>query len=336
MILVNTPGSWEAVYAPLAHATWHGFTPTDLVFPFFLFVMGTTMAQVLPRKITQPKWQWQIFKRSMALFLVGIGLNIFPFVVQDWNWSSIRIMGVLQRIALCYLLCTPFCLVRRTWRLGFCTATLLLYWTCLIVFGGEQPYDQAHNAVRQLDLLVLGSDHLWMGRGIPFDPEGLLSTWPAMVTVLLGYESDSLRKTPQKLALAGCFLAILGLLWHPWFPINKQLWTSSYVLLSAGLGCLVLAFLEWTESRGLRAVFTPFGQNPLFLYVVSIMWIKILLKTSYVLEGQPINGYAYLFETVFEPLCAPQLASLVFALTHVAVFWLMARYMSRNALFVRL
>ena len=193
MILVNTPGTWAHVYAPLRHAKWHGCTLTDLVFPFFLFIVGTAMRFsfrkydfILSTALTR-----KILRRVFIIFLCGFFLSAFPFISQDWDWSHFRIMGVLQRIGLAYG-CAAFLVLvlHRNQIIKVSGIILLTYWFLLLFFGwinGVEPYGLEFNLPRMVDLAILGNSHLYRGAGIPFDPEGLLSTIPAVVTVLIGY-----------------------------------------------------------------------------------------------------------------------------------------------------
>lgn len=345
MILVNSPGSWEHGYAWLRHAEWHGLTPTDLVFPFFLFVMGTSLAYSLRRReqLTTKKLLLQISGRSITIFAIGLGLNTFPWVIQDWDMSHVRIMGVLQRIALCYLIAAPLCRwTTGRQRIGLSLAVLVSYWLLLGMFGDTDPYGLTGNAVRKLDLMLFDPQHLYQGKGIPFDPEGTLSTLPATITVVLGYEVGRRIQSGQHTWLwkTGLVVLITGAIWHLVFPINKQLWTSSYVLVTAGIAMLLLfCCLSWAERRPLRwlhNLFEPFGVNPLFLYVASILWIKILLKTRYQLTGHPVSGYVYLYETAFSPVFGRDLGSLVFALSHVFAFYLVGVYLHRKRIYIKI
>ena len=190
MILVNNPGNWTHVYSPLRHAKWHGCTPTDLVFPFFLFIIGISMRfsfkkydYIISRSLLS-----KIFWRFFIIFFIGILLNTFPFIRQNWDWSTVRIMGVLQRIAISYLMASLFVLLFKEKKLIYLSSFILLfYWFALLLFGGKNPYSLETNLVRILDIAILGKGHLYMGTGIPFDPEGLFSSLPASVTVIIGY-----------------------------------------------------------------------------------------------------------------------------------------------------
>lgn len=350
MILVNNPGTWAHVYAPLRHAKWHGCTPTDLVFPFFLFIAGVAMRFSLAKVdfCRSRKVYSKIFWRAITIFAFGLILNAFPFIRQDWDWSSFRIMGVLQRIGIAYGI-GAFLVIRfsftQLW--GIIITTLVGYWLLLWGFGGVDPYSLAQNFIRTVDLAILGKSHLWTGTGIPFDPEGLLSTLPAIVTLLLGYMAGvmihtaaDVKETIKKMMVMGGIQIAGGLVWALIFPINKALWTSSYVLFTGGLATVFLGTLIWIiELKGIKIIFWPFvvyGTNSIFLFVGSGLWAKTLLKIKFILDGQSVSGYSYLYKTVFQPLAGDLNGSLLFALFHVVMWWLILLWMYRKKIFIKI
>ncbi len=251
MIIVNTPGTWSHVFAPLRHASWHGCTPTDLVFPSFLFISGVAMWYSLRKYNFEFSGASlvRILRRVLLIFGAGLFLNIFPHFARDY--STLRIMGVLQRIALAWGLGALLVLLVKKNYIWITTAVILLgYWALMYFLGGSDPYSLEGNFARTVDIAVLGENHLYKGFGMPFDPEGLLSTLPATATVLLGFMAGSLTgkmgnswKTVGWLALAGALLIGAGLIWNHYFPINKPIWTSSYVLYAGGIGMVILALL---------------------------------------------------------------------------------------------
>tara|TARA_Y100000758_G_scaffold228296_1_gene165506 strand:+ start:4223 stop:5347 length:1125 start_codon:yes stop_codon:yes gene_type:complete len=353
MILVNTPGTWGHVYAPLRHAQWHGCTLTDLVFPFFLFIIGVSMRFSF-EKYEFCKWG-PLFKkvvwRTITIFTIGLLLNAFPFVRQDWDWSHFRIMGVLQRIALAYIMASF--IVVRTDIIGIVKISLGLlfgYWILLMGYGwysGLDPYALKSNLILIVDAYIFGENHLYGGTGIPFDPEGLLSTIPSIVTVLIGFLVGTMIKTAedhkdntQRMAVLGALLIIFGWGWGFVFPINKQLWTSSYVLYTSGIATVVLAGLIWlVDVKGLKTWTKPFvifGANAIFLYAASSIWAKILLKIRFELDGKMISGYGYLYQTVFQPFAGDLNGSFLFALFHVFMFWLILAWMYRKKIFIKI
>lgn len=350
MILVNTPGSWAHIYAPLRHAEWHGCTPTDLVFPFFLFIVGAAMRFSFRKYEDRPSRELvaKILTRTAIIFLVGWALHAYPFIRQDWDWSGFRIMGVLQRIALAYGIGATICaFMGPAGRRGAGIAILLAYWGLLAAFGGDNPYGLETNLVRRIDIFLLGERHLYTGMGIPFDPEGLLSTLPAAVTVILGYEIGDLihasadhRRTVLRMLGLGAAGVAIGWLWGRVFPINKQLWTSSYALYTAGWATLGLAGFAWVvEVRGWRKAVFPlvvFGTNSIFVFSASGLWVKSIARFRYTLNGDAVSGYAYLYRTVFQPLAGDLNGSLLFALAHVGAWWIILYVMYRNRIFIKI
>lgn len=350
MILVNTPGSWSYVYPPLRHAEWHGATPTDLVFPFFLFIVGAAMAFSFGRfnfELTG-RSAAKVGRRVLVIFLIGFLLGAFPFTR---SFADLRIPGVLQRIALAYGAAALLCLWfrgRLKPLLWTTVALLLSYWILLVAGGGAEPFSLEENAVLKLDLALLGANHLYGGFGIPFDPEGLLSTVPSIGTVLLGFMSGTWLREDRdrsssltRLFLTGTALIVGGLIWDWFFPINKPLWTSSYVLYTAGIAMCVLGWFVWLiDYRGLSTWAKPFvvyGMNPLFAYVLSILWVKVLLYlVKLPVDGESVNGYRWLFASIYEPLFGSMMGSLLFAISHVVAIWLIAYAMYRRKIFVKI
>lgn len=336
MILVNTPGSWSAVYAPLLHADWHGATPTDYVFPFFLFIVGSALFFSSRAVIAPSTRLLKIAKRSGLIFLIGVLLNAYPFTAP---LDELRILGVLQRIALAYLLAAPIALfLNGRGRVIVMTVLLLGYWGVL-QFSSD-PYSLTTSVVRAVDLWLLGPDHLWQGKGVAFDPEGMLSTLSAIVSVLLGFEATRIlssvepqRKAMQYLALAGVVLVVTALIWHPLFPINKYLWSSSFVLITGGAAILTLLVLVALEPQAaLRPVYRAcqiLGQNPLFIYVLSIVWAK----TLYLIPVAGTSAYHWGFFQFNRVLSAVN-ASLAFALVNVALMWAVAWYLHRKRIVI--
>ncbi|KAA2245337.1 DUF5009 domain-containing protein [Chitinophaga agrisoli] len=353
MILVNNPGSWDYVYPPLDHAHWHGCTPTDLVFPFFLFAVGNAMSFSLPRYQEQGHKAalQKILKRSLLIFLIGLFLNWFPFF--RWNedgqlvfrsLGQLRILGVLPRIALCYGLAgliIHFSGDRRSFMIAGCV--LLAYWWLLLAFGQGDPYSLEGYAGLRLDKWVLGEQHLYRGEGVPFDPEGLLSTLPATCNVIFGYLAGRYIQQKGKdypmlcgLLVTGCLLVFAGLCWNLVFPINKKIWTSSYVLYTVGIALLLLSVLMYAiEFRGWRragSVFEVFGKNPLFIYVMSGVLVKLYLLVR-TLAGQ--NLYGWLYEHIFRPVWGNYPGSLAFAVFHVCLFWALGWWMDKKKVYIR-
>jgi predicted acyltransferase len=382
MILVNNPGSWEQVYPPLEHAEWHGCTPTDLVFPFFLFIVGCAMSFSLSKytqtakKSGAAKFQlleteeqknadkkpascfllpasniyWRIARRATILFILGLLLNTSSIALDVLlknapveNFGKIRIMGVLQRIGLAYFISAIAILnlSLRNQKL-LAVAVLLGYWAALTVFavGGYTAGELTPegNLGGYVDRLILGSQHLY--KGGPFDPEGLLSTLPAVVTVLTGYFTGEWLQVQQiktrtsiNLAICGLCCVVIGHLWGFLFPINKQLWTSSYVVFTGGWALLLLAACyETIEVRDWKwgRPFEIMGLNAIFLFVASGIVARILLKTHIGTGANAPTTYTWIYENWFLPWAGPLNGSLAFAVTAVLFWWLILYGMYRR------
>ena len=227
---------------------------------------------------------------------------------------------------------------------------LVSYWLLLTGYGwysGLDPYGLKTNLVLVFDKLILGESHLWGGTGIQFDPEGLLSTIPSIVTILIGFLVGTMIKTSndhkdnaQRMAVLGALLVILGWIWAFLFPINKQLWTSSYVLYTGGIATIVLSAMIWLiDVQGLKLWSKPFvifGSNSIFIFVASGIWAKILLMIKFDLDGKLVSGYSYVYKTAFQPLAGDLNGSLLFALFHVLMFWLILAWMYKKKIFIKL
>lgn len=349
MILVNTPGSWSFIYPPLKHAAWHGCTPTDLVFPFFLFIVGLSVYFSFKKnnEESSSKTVVKVLKRTLIIFLIGFLLNLYPY----FNFEEVRYMGVLQRIALAYGAGALLCFSLKGYRLLIVLAVLLLGYWALLFFGAESaPYSLEENLVRRFDLYLFGEHHIYKGFGIPFDPEGLLSSIPAIGTVILGYligqvmsRENAILLKIKKLVLYGVLMVVLGSIWALVFPINKPLWTSSYVLYTAGLGTLFLAVLifiiDYKKYANWSKPFVHFGSNPLFIFVFSGLYAKTisyLIKIPVEGGAEKISLYNYLFVKVFSPLFGNMNGSLLFAISHIVVFWLICFMLYKNKIFIKI
>jgi predicted acyltransferase len=352
MILVNTPGTWTYAYSPLRHADWHGCTPTDLVFPSFMFIIGVSMWFAFEKYDRQ--WSaelgWKILRRTALLFFIGLILNNFPFLWK--NWDHWRIMGVPQRLALGYGLGSVLALNLNRRALMWTSAGLLLaYWALLLLFAepGGDPYGLETNAVLRLDRWLFGENHLYHGDRVPFDPEGVLSTIPAVVTVLLGWMAGNLiaYRGPQKdvlvrdLLVYGLICGFAGLAWDLFFPINKKLWTSSYVLYAGGVSIIGLAASVWLlEVRKWRSgtgFFLAFGANPLFAYIFSEALVMLLFAASWPGPGETrVNAQQWLYRTFFEPVEGREFSSFLFALTYMLLCWLVCRWLYVRKIYIKL
>src|SRR5881397_3012939 len=336
MVLVNNPGTWRAVYAPLRHADWHGWTPTDLIFPFFLFIVGVAIPFGLGRRLEVGHARGQVvlrvLRRALVIFLLGLILH----AVSNPDLATIRIPGVLQRIAVCYLVASlAFLFGGWRFQLGLAAVALLGYWAALTLIPvpgfGAGDLGKEGNLAAWLDRTLLGP-HIWrMGR--VYDPEGVLSTVPAIATTLLGVLAGhwirggrSPAATARGLLVAGAAGLGLGLCWDRWFPINKALWSSSYAVFTAGAALVALAACYWlVEIRGSRWWTPPFvvlGVNALAVFFLSTLLSLLLLRIRIPAgDGRLRPLEPVLFEALFAPWAPAAAASLAWSLANV-LLWL--------------
>ncbi|WP_234736653.1 acyltransferase family protein [Tellurirhabdus bombi] len=337
MILVNNPGDWGHVYAPLLHAHWHGWTPTDLIFPFFLFIVGVSISFALANRKSDPSLIGKIIKRSLILFSLGLFLSLFP----KFNFATVRIPGVLQRIALVYLVSALLFRVTTVRQQAILIAILLIgYWLLLtIVPVPDFPYPNLEpetNLGAWLDRTLLGG-HLWKTSKI-WDPEGILSTLPAIATGLSGILAGTLLRSNQSAAekiawlfTAGCLSLIGAYIWNLTFPINKSLWTSSFVLLTSGLGAQGLALCYWLidvqaanrpNYQRWFTVFVAFGANAITVFFLSGLIPRLLnmIKVTQP-DGAETGAKEWMYKTFFVPYFeSPYNASLAGALAFILIW----------------
>lgn len=343
MLLVNNPGSWSAVYPPLLHAEWHGLTPTDLIYPFFMFIVGAALFHSM-KNVPAGVIPWgKIAKRTALLFIIGVALNVFPFTAPLSEW---RVMGVLQRIALCYgIAAVLICLLNKTQLMALSVLILIGYW--LVLLFVENPFSLEGNLVRQWDVILFGANHLYQGYGIPFEPEGLLSCLPAIVSVLAGYFTSEMlerKPTPQakvkSLMIWGVGVFTVAAIWQIWFPINKPLWTSTYVLITSGLAWFSLVAVIYVNdikgtSRGFHWLLV-YGSNPLFIYVLSILFSRVLSLISWTNESGDTVTFKTAVYTFFTTFLSPVNASLLYALMIVGLFYLISAWLYKQKIFIKL
>lgn len=360
MIIVNNPGSWSHIFPPLRHAAWDGCTPCDLVFPFFMFCVGTSMAFAFA-KYQSLTWQagGKVFKRGALLYLVGLLLTAFPFYPSDmdpnltfWeNWMSwageLRLVGVLPRIAMCYVVGSLLVLwLRKPVRLiGSALLLAALHVGLLLAFAGsEGAFSLEGNFARKVDLAVFGESHIYEGFGIPFDPEGLLGVLTGTCTIIIGYlVGMMIRSSAKRYALTSAIVdspvgvsarlfslsagaLLLGLALSLVIPINKALWSVSYVVYTAGWAMFVLAFLMYLiDVRGWEKPFFPFkalGMNALALFVLSGLIMKIIWRYT-----------EWDYTKVFG---VSEGMSLLFAVLYLIPHLLIAIFLYRKKIFIRL
>lgn len=382
MILVNNPGSWSHIYPPLEHAPWHGLTPTDLVFPFFLFAVGNALSFVMPKLEAGGDglfWK-KVIKRSLLIYLIGLFLTWWPFVQWDkenqhlllkqWinpsdHTLGIRTLGVLARIAICYFLASVIIYYGKT-RIAFIAGIiiLLLYWALCFFLGDKtDPYSMTGWFGNTIDRKILGIPHIYKGEGIPFDPEGLMSAIPAIVQVILGYIAGNYIRQKVQLSastasaasakpLAGLFVVgvvfmLAGYSWDILFPINKKIWTSSYVIYTTGLAMIIIGtmiyLIEFRKLKGwLSRFFDVFGKNALFVFALSsfipkTLWL-IRIKDGTDRFGDPT--YTDPWHAFYKYVCAkipgdPRLGSLAFALFVITLMWAICWWMDKKKIYVK-
>ena len=362
MILVNDPGTWSAVYWPLDHAEWNGWTPTDLIFPFFLFIVGVSMtlsfAARLRRGSTRGELAKHVALRSLAIFAVGLFLNVFP----RFHFSTMRYPGVLQRIAVCYLIAGLFVLVtaRRAEGGGFAAnipaiagalVTLLVGYWLLMRFVPVPGYgvgrmDMEGNLAAWVDRQLIPG-HMWSQLHQVRDPEGFLSTIPAIGTALWGVLAGEWIRSnrPRKRMLTGMLVVggaamLVGRLLHAFFPINKNLWTSTFVIFTSGFAMVVLAFcylvVDVKEWRRWAKPFVVFGTNAIAAYVVADLIAIASLDIHVYPGGRRTSLHGYVYSHFFATLAQPKNASVLFAIFFVMVCYLPIYLLYRRRIFIRL
>jgi predicted acyltransferase len=353
MILVNKASLGDKIYPALSHADWNGCTLADLVFPFFLFIVGVAMAFSLAKytegeKSTTPALYWRIVSRAIILFALGLLLNGF----WNYDFSTIRIMGVLQRISVAYLLAALAVLnLPRKGQWILAAAILIGYW--LLMSFVPVPDFGAGNLTREgnfaayIDRLIIPQAHLYKGDGFNNmgDPEGLFSTLPAVVSVLIGYFTGQwLRqqrldsRTSIDMVLFGLSCLVVGQVWDFWFPLNKKLWTSSYVIFTAGWALLLLAacyeLIEVRQRRRWSRSFEVMGLNPIFIFVASVLLIKILVKTKIGSGEEALTTYQWILQNFFA-WAGPLNGSLLFSILTVLLWLAVAYAMYRQRWFLK-
>jgi predicted acyltransferase len=377
MMLVNNPGNWSAVYPPLLHAPWHGWTFTDVIFPFFLWIVGVAIPLSTTRRLEQGQGRMELFghvvRRSVILFALGLFLNSFGQLIDGslfregfaawWHkyFTTVRIPGVLQRIAICYFFASLIFLTAGIRGQLIWTGALLAGYWLLMAFApvpvdvhGEVRYvsgmlDKDFNFAHYIDSLVLrGWNHMWK-TSRTWDPEGVVSTLPAIATTLFGIFAGHLlrwRRSVEErtvwMFVTGSLLMWTGLIMNWWLPINKNLWTSSYAVFMSGLALVIFACCYWIldvkEKRAWARPFAVYGMNAITVFVLAGLLgrLSIEIKVATTVAGKPVALKTWLFETLFAPLASPKVASLLWALVYVFGLYLVAYVMYRRKWFVKL
>ncbi len=345
MVLVNTPGTGDAVYPPLQHAHWHGWTPTDVVFPSFVWIVGIAITLSLGKRLAQGVSKADLFKqamrRSTILFLLGMIGYSFPIPDPD----TFRILGVLQRIAICYLCATAIYLStgirgQIAWVIGLLGSFWLLMAFAPVPGHGAGRLDIEGNFAHYVDSIVLGA-HNYVNTKT-WDPEGIVSTIPSIATCLMGILAGHLLSQPWQLMrriqwflVAGVVSIALAYAGNPWLPINKSIWTSTFALLMSGIDCLLFGFFLWIcDVQGLSRWFKPFlimGMNAIVVYMASEL-------TDMVFQKIPMGTTTlrvWLYQTIFAPLASPMNASLLYAIVYTLLMYFLALLLWRRKWFVR-
>jgi predicted acyltransferase len=377
MIMVNNPGTWDHIYAPLDHSPWHGVTPTDLVFPFFLFAVGNALAFVMPRlEMAGPSAFWKkIIKRTFLIFFIGLMLNWMPFVKWENNilvwkpWSyvdaqghpaGVRILGVLQRIALAYFFASVIIYFFKIRGAFFIACIILLgYWFLCIAGNPSDPFSLTGWFGTNIDKSILGEGHMYhgesfIGHPIAFDPEGFMSLFGAVVQVIFGYlVGDYIikkGKTPEMvngLFVAGVVFLFAGYAWDMVFPINKKIWTSSYVVYTTGLAMVIIGvmiyLIELKRHKGwISRFFDVFGKNPLFIFVLSGFLPRALglIRIPSVKDASGNTIYLSPFGWFYEYVCNPLFSnlkngSLFYAICMITFYRVIVWWMDKKKIYVK-
>lgn len=365
MIMVNNPGSWSYVYAPLDHSQWNGLTPTDLVFPFFMFIMG------ISTYISLRKYHFEfsgsaalkIIRRTIVIFAIGLGIAWFSLSCRTFNslsgedisfwqrlgesisnFGHLRILGVMQRLAICYGATALIALLVKHKYIPYIIATTLIGYFLLLIFGNGFEYNDT-NILSVADRAVLGVSHIYKDNGI--DPEGLLSTIPAIAHVLVGFccgkllmEVKDMNEKLQRLFLMGTILTFVGFLLSYGCPINKKVWSPTFVLTTCGLGSSFLALLVWIidvkDNKKWCRFFEAFGVNPLFMYVLGAVLTILLGNIMIRYMGDSMSLHGYFYNMILRPALGDYPSSLAYALIFVVFNWIFGYALYKKNLYIKI
>ncbi|NDV78121.1 acyltransferase family protein [Dysgonomonas sp. 511] len=368
MILVNNPGSWSTIYEPLKHADWHGLTPTDLVFPFFMFIMGIS-TYVSMKKFNfafSKTLLFKIIKRTIIIFLIGLAMAWCFLSIGTYyslgeenlsigsrllkaitNFENIRIMGVMQRLALTYCATALIgMLVKHKYIPHIIIGTLIGYYLILVFGDGFAAEDNTNSIVYIVDKAILGTSHLYR-KGQIVDPEGLLSTLPAIAHVLIGFccgkfivETKDNHQRIEKLFIIGAIMTFAGFLFSYGCPINKKIWTPTFVLATCGLASLLLALLIWIiDIKGYKKwsrFFESFGVNPLFIYVFGGLFGGLLGTLRIPYDGGTSTLKGIFLNNIVTPYLDPYFGSLIYAILVVSISWLVGYILYKKKIYIKI
>lgn len=349
MIMVNNPGSWGYVYAPLQHAPWIGLTPTDLVFPFFMFIMG------ISTYISLRKYNFEfsrsaalkILKRTVVIFAIGLGISWFSLLCRTGDvfpFDHLRILGVMQRLALCYGATAIIALIMKHKYIPYLIAFLLIGYFIVLITGNGFEYNTT-NILSIVDRAVLGEAHMYKDNGI--DPEGVLSTIPSIAHVLIGFcvgkllmEVKDINEKIERLFLVGTILTFAGFLLSYGCPISKKIWSPTFVLVTCGLASSFLALLVWIiDVKGYTKwsrFFESFGVNPLFIYVMGAVLSILLGSITFTYGGETISLHGYIYNVLLRPWLGDYPGSLVFALLFVTLNWCIGYILYKKKIYIKI
>lgn len=367
MILVNNPGSWGHIYAPLEHAEWNGLTPTDLIFPFFMFIMGVSSYFSLRKYDFKFSRQsaWKVVKRAVLIYLIGIALAWFGMTVRGvfneksfaeaaFNFDRIRLLGVLPRLGICYGIGALCALLIKGKALIWTIIGMLVAYTIMLLCGNGYEFSDA-NIISIVDHKVLGEKHMYRSTigevSLKFDPEGLLSTLPSIAHMLIGFICGGIivkvkdnRDRINQLFIIGALLTFAGFLLSYGLPINKKIWSPTFVLTTCGLASTLLALLIWNiDMNGHKKwcrFFEVFGVNPLFLFCLSGVLAILLgaIKVPYALSESGLTSlHGWIYRCVLVPTFGNEtFASLIFAILFVILNWLIGLPLYKKKIYIKL
>ena len=365
MIMVNNPGSWSYMYAPLAHAPWNGLTPTDLVFPFFMFIMGiSTYISLNKFNFEYTKSSiFKIIKRTIVIFLIGLviawlSLSFRTFYALEGeqlgavsrffkaitNFENLRIMGVMQRLSLTYCATSLIAVLVKHKYIPYIIVVTLIGYAVVLFLGHGFDFSE-DNIISVIDRSVLGASHMYHDGGIALDPEGLISTIPAICHVLLGFYCASLflgqkdkNTQMQTLFIIGTILTFSGFLLSYGCPINKKIWSPTFVLTTCGLAATFLALLIWIidlKNKKLQ-FFEVFGINPLFMYVLGAVLTILMGSIRFYVGEQMYTTKSFIYNVLLQPYLGDYLGSLVFALLFICLNWSIGNILYKKKIYIKI
>ena len=364
MIMVNNPGSWNYAYAPLKHAHWHGLTPTDLVFPFFMFIMGVSTFMSLRKFNFAPTRAavWKVVRRTLLIFVIGLALGWFgqlmwglaageSFGTAATHFDTIRILGVLQRLALAYGFAALTALLVKNKQLPWVIATLLVGYYLILRFGKGFEMSE-ENIIAVVDKALWGPAHMYKdttpeGVRIALDPEGLLSTIPSIAHVLIGFlfgklivENRDNHTRVEKMLIWGTILAFSGLLLQYGCPINKKIWSPTFVLVTTGFAAQLLGLLIWIidihKKEKWSRFFHAFGVNPLIVYVFAGVLANLVSNIRFAWQGETVSVKSFTYSVLIQPWAGNYFGSLLYALLFVTVCWLFGYILYKKNIYIKL